>query len=120
MRVCTIFNPHMLSSSVALIRRALRPILLTSLLVGAAAPVYVRQGATYDNGLDIGARSADPDGTIRVTLTGLPDGQTSYLAISTYAGGVESTLSNEQSVLTNSANPTETPTSADSPSPTPT
>jgi hypothetical protein len=80
--------------------------------------IYVRQGASYGSGLDVGAGVANPDGSVQHLITGLPLDQRSYVAVSAYnASGTESVLSNEQSVMV-TAVPTQTPTRTPTSTPT--
>ena len=76
--------------------------------------LYVRQGATYGTGLNVGTAVTNPDGTVQYVLSGLPLDQRSYISVSAYnSAGTESSLSNEQSVLVTAvptATPTQTPT----------
>jgi hypothetical protein len=90
--------------------------------------VYVRQGSTYGTGLDVGALAPQGDGAVHFVVAGLPAGQQSFFAVTAYgATGLESVLSNEQSVLVSATStptrtwtPTATPTRTWTPTSTPT
>lgn len=96
--------------------------------------LYVRQaGEAYGAPRDLGALRPDAGGVVRTVVSGLADGATSYMVVTSYtASGVESALSNELAssaavatptptpprVATPTAAPTGTPTASATPSPT--
>jgi hypothetical protein len=72
--------------------------------------LYVRaNGGVYGPGIDLGPRQPDGDGVVRAVHNGLAAGVAYTFAVTTYASGGESDLSNEQT-LTITAPPTATRT----------
>ncbi|MFN8602978.1 MAG: hypothetical protein U0842_21125 [Candidatus Binatia bacterium] len=88
--------------------------------------LYVRQaGAPYGLPRDLGALRPDAGGVVRTVVSGLADGATSYMVVTSYtASGVESALSNEvassaaAAAPTPAATPTPKATAAPTPAPT--